>query len=619
VITLHAEDTELFVEAGDTIELVVRVRNDGTLVERVRISVGGTATGFAVPPAETIPIFPAAEESAVVRFSPPRDSSLPAGRYNFTVRAASTVHQGVNRVVNGEVTVGGFLVTSASLSPESTRGRRRKFTHVLSLDNQGDMPWHVNVTAVDTSGSLIFDGSPVTVEVPLGTSSIVKLNGRAPTRWIGGTEQLPFQVKTGPVPGTVDTGDHRVMPATRMQIAWIPRWLPPALVAVLALAIAAWAVFGPGDVKVPAVAGKAFTDAVAALQAEGFEVTPQQVSDQIVASGTAIRTDPSAGTPADEGSNVTLIVSTGPVEGKTTIPPVRGLSAEEAEALLEGVDLKVRQELEASDLVAGQALDTIPTAGFEADPGQEVVLLVSSGAAPADETTAPSGPMPLPNLVGKTEEEAREILAGLDLGLVPHITEEVSDDVAVGLVARTEPTGGDEVKAGDTVTLVVSTGQPGDLIQLAQQARWVDAFDEPVRVGDPPSREGYVAFEENVVAEDGKTVDALVTRPAPSGGELIGTLVLDEPLSEDVSMVGMVGFRDIDRLDVEARFTITAIFPNNTEREIANFISDNADTNPRDLSNDNLVVPEGTKRIQLKVSELNVDDADPLWIELTME
>jgi len=615
VITLHAEDTELFVEAGDTVELVVRVRNDGTLVERVRISVGGTATGFAVPPAETIPIFPAAEESAVVRFSPPRDSSLPAGRYNFTVRAASTVHQGVNRVVNGEVTVGGFLVTSASLSPESTRGRRRKFTHVLSLDNQGDMPWHVNVTAVDTSGSLTFDGSPVTIEVPLGTSSIVKLNGRAPTRWIGGTEQLPFQVKTGPVSGTVDTGDHRVMPATRMQIAWIPRWLPPALVAVLALAIAVWAVFlRPQPVEVPTVAGQQVTAAEASLRDKGFEVVKQDESHPEIPTGSATRTDPAAGTPLDEGETVTMFVSTGPIEGQVQIPSVRGLSAAEAEATLESVGLKVRQVSEASDLATGQALGTDPETNEPVDPGSTVTLLVSSGTPSPTPSPTPTtgGSVTMLNLVGMEEAEALRALD--ELGLEPEITREPREELP-GVVAETDPGPGETATVGDTVALVVSTGEPGNLIQLAQQSTWVDGLGEQVTVDDPPSPAGFVAFEENVVAEDGQRVDALVTRPAPNG-RLVSTLELAEPLPSDGSLVGVVGFH-LAAKGVTARFTLTAIFPDGSEQLIDSFVSDNNDSNPRDL-NYELSGQQDARRIRLEVSELNVPTADPLWIELNL-
>lgn len=60
---------------------------------------------------------------------------------------------------------------------------------------------------------------------------------------------------------------------------------------------------------VPDIAGKSRDEAVAALEAEGYEVTEAQVNTEDYAEGTAVTTDPPAGTKLDSGSGVTLYLA----------------------------------------------------------------------------------------------------------------------------------------------------------------------------------------------------------------------------------------------------------------------------------------------------------------------
>lgn len=60
---------------------------------------------------------------------------------------------------------------------------------------------------------------------------------------------------------------------------------------------------------VPDVAGASRDDAVAALEAEGYEVDVQRYYTEDVEEGTAVSTDPEAGTELDSGSAVTLYIA----------------------------------------------------------------------------------------------------------------------------------------------------------------------------------------------------------------------------------------------------------------------------------------------------------------------
>ncbi len=69
---------------------------------------------------------------------------------------------------------------------------------------------------------------------------------------------------------------------------------------------------GPAKVSVPSVAGMTVDDATNALTQAGFKVNQSSDSSAGVQKGNVIGTRPAAGTQVDEGSTVTIIVSTGP-------------------------------------------------------------------------------------------------------------------------------------------------------------------------------------------------------------------------------------------------------------------------------------------------------------------
>ncbi len=93
-----------------------------------------------------------------------------------------------------------------------------------------------------------------------------------------------------------------------------------------------------------------------------------------------VSSDPAAGTDADQGSTVTLTVSTGP--GTFAMPDVAGLTASNATALLESLGLTVTKVEASSDTVAsGSVISSDPSGGVQVAPASSVVLTVSTGPA----------------------------------------------------------------------------------------------------------------------------------------------------------------------------------------------------------------------------------------------
>ena len=203
-------------------------------------------------------------------------------------------------------------------------------------------------------------------------------------------------------------------------------------------------VFGGTDTKeVPRVVGKQLIKARAQLERAGFEVRETKVRsaqdfDEV------IDQDPDPGEEADEGSIVTLEVSSGP--GNVLVPPVEGLVRAKAIAELEDAGLDVTTTDRASGSVAeGTAIRTVPGEGASVEKGSRIRLFVSSGP----EQVA------VPDVTDLSRASAQDTLEAE--GLKVSVREEASDEPEDQVTAQ-DPVGGTEVDAGARVTITVSTG-----------------------------------------------------------------------------------------------------------------------------------------------------------------
>lgn len=141
-------------------------------------------------------------------------------------------------------------------------------------------------------------------------------------------------------------------------------------------------------VKVPQVEGASLSNATASLNARGLEIQSREDYSNTVAAGYVISQSPPAGTEAEEGSVVAVVVSKG--KQTLTLPSVIGQSESDATAQLDRLGLKVQTDREYSNTVpAGQIIRQSPDSNSEVMPGSTVRLSVSLGVEPAPSTTEP--------------------------------------------------------------------------------------------------------------------------------------------------------------------------------------------------------------------------------------
>jgi eukaryotic-like serine/threonine-protein kinase len=199
---------------------------------------------------------------------------------------------------------------------------------------------------------------------------------------------------------------------------------------------------GPETAKVPDVTGRTLDEASQALIDAGFVPSQKAEENADVEDGLVIRTDPAANAEAALNSTVTIFYSSGP--NTIQIPDVRGQSVNDARNTLTGAgftNIQERQEA-SNDVEEGQVIGTEPGAGQQAPANATITLVVSSG----------QGQVGVPDVVGRTEDNARALLQGFDVQTTDENTNDPNQD---GRVLSQNPPANSQVDQGSTVTLVI--------------------------------------------------------------------------------------------------------------------------------------------------------------------
>jgi serine/threonine-protein kinase len=222
-----------------------------------------------------------------------------------------------------------------------------------------------------------------------------------------------------------------------------------ALLAVALVAAAAWGIWTylvPHTAVVPSVIGHTTDDATRTLSDLGFQVTLAKGRyDDDLRRGVIVAVDPVEGTELDRGATVTLVPSLGPPP--VPVPSVKGESLQDAGTALQDADLTVGKVTRVyhPTIPEGSVVKQEPATG-EAPSGSAVDLWVSRGHAP----------VPVPKVVGETQDDAEAALRGAGFTVI--VQTAFSDKIDRGLVIESSPTAGTESPYESPVTITVSLG-----------------------------------------------------------------------------------------------------------------------------------------------------------------
>lgn len=204
----------------------------------------------------------------------------------------------------------------------------------------------------------------------------------------------------------------------------------------------------PPKVTVPVVA--ALTESAALQELYGANLRPQirRNKHETVPSGTAIGTDPVAGTSLDPNAEIILNISEGPSAVK--IPEnLPGQTEAAARDVLRQTGLQGAASTTTANsatVPGGRVITTSPAPGQLVAVGSTVEIVISTGK------------VAMPELRGRTRAEAEAALK--ELGLVPNVQEVENSQVEAGRVTDQSDAVNSAVDQGKTINIVVAKAPP---------------------------------------------------------------------------------------------------------------------------------------------------------------
>ena len=223
------------------------------------------------------------------------------------------------------------------------------------------------------------------------------------------------------------------------------------------------------DVEVPKFVGLSIQEAEEKAEEKGLRLNVSSVNDDTIPKDEIIKQDIAEGMVVRKNTVVKVTVSKG---SKLVIVPHLIY-----ENVMDAIELLSRNGLEPgtvdedfSELSVGTIISQDPKGGDEVPQGTKVDYVVSKGLKP--ETVS------MPVLVGKTLEEARDIIARNKLE-VGSTTEKYSDIYVRGYVIEQSIPENKEVNIGSVVNLVVSKGSDSP-----------EQMEEPDENGDEDEQTG---------------------------------------------------------------------------------------------------------------------------------
>jgi hypothetical protein len=297
---------------GTPAMVAVRLRNTGTIVDQFTFDVVGDAASWATVDPPSVSLFPGAEGTTTVTFTPPRSPAVRAGRLPFGLRVQSKEDPAGSTVEEGSIEVAPFTEVTAELVPRNSRGSTGA-THDLAIDNRGNIPLSAAITAIDPDRLLGFDLRPPAINAEPGAAAFSKIRVAPQKRfWRGAAVSRPFNVQVA-LPG----GEPLSLDGSLLQTPILPPWTLRALIAAIGLLVAlvlVWALL-----LKPAIESSARDQAEDVLAAVGITMPPGGPGSSGGGGGGGASASPT-GSGASGSPTASTDATTAPTTAPTSLP-----------------------------------------------------------------------------------------------------------------------------------------------------------------------------------------------------------------------------------------------------------------------------------------------------------
>ncbi|MET8943253.1 Stk1 family PASTA domain-containing Ser/Thr kinase [Streptomyces sp. NPDC004542] len=306
------------------------------------------------------------------------------------------------------------------------------------------------------------DGQPVAATAALGSVGYGGYPDEAPTTALrsdagpaGATTMLPPMNPDDGGYGYDDRPDRRRQPK-KNNTSTVLLVVAGLLVLVGAILIGKWA-FPGGDSGNDTVQTPNFVDLTQSDAEQRADNVGLKVSIAKKACGKPAKTvcsqDPTPNTDVKKGDTVTLTVSTG--TPKVTVPDVRGIQFDQAEAQLKDKGFEVDKKVEVSTQTPGVVTAQDPAGGTSKQKGSTITLTVAKAE---DKAT-------VPDVTDKSCDDAKAQMTANNL--VGNCTEvETDDNSKVGKVISTDPQAGTQLSKNSTVQIQIGKAKQNQQTQV---------------------------------------------------------------------------------------------------------------------------------------------------------
>jgi beta-lactam-binding protein with PASTA domain len=197
------------------------------------------------------------------------------------------------------------------------------------------------------------------------------------------------------------------------------------------------------------------------------------------------------------------------------LPNFVEMTREEAERAAEEakLQLNISEEFN-SDVEKGKVISQEPpfVEGYTVKENSTVNIVLSKGENIKE----------VPKVIGEEQEKAEEMIKEAELE--PEIVEEASSKVEAGIVIRQDPEAGEEINAGETVIVYVSSGTKQITMENVVGQKEADAkktltdlgFEVKVEYSEDTSKDNGVVLEQSISSgtsvDDGSEVTLTVNK-----------------------------------------------------------------------------------------------------------
>ncbi len=247
-IILSFSQYTISLEAGANIKSTISIINRGSVVDQFSVEVEGLEESWYTLSASSVKLFPGGQESITLTIHPPKESSSKAGKYPFSIKAASVENPKEIATELGTLEIQPYHEFGAELHP-TQRVTRGEADFQLTIRNKGNSRETFKVNAQDEQGGCQFRFEDEEVKLDPGESSKVGLWVAAKSRpKFGAKKQYSFLVNVIP---EWNKEAAEVVSGQVAYLAMVPRWLVRAIVPIIVVIIAGFLFLWP--VKAPII------------------------------------------------------------------------------------------------------------------------------------------------------------------------------------------------------------------------------------------------------------------------------------------------------------------------------------------------------------------------------